>query len=233
MELTGDSLDAIRVKAVFYCLYFGTDFEDLGEGFYTDFVDAFTETAGENLSAVQEPEVVYANLSALIGRPITDTDKANINNLYFQIKYGYAVNDANPGIPGEAFDDENFAALMAEATKYIGYPYVWGGSKPSESFDCSGFVCWSYTESGVYDLPRTTAQGIYNQCALVSEEEVKPGDLAFFTETYESVNPVTHVGIIVGESLMLHCGDPIGYADLTESYYRSHFYGYGRLNIGE
>ena len=101
-------------------------------------------------------------------------------------------------IPGEALDDPAFAALMEEATKYIGWPYVWGGSSPSTSFDCSGFVCWVYTASGVHNLPRTTAQGIYNQCAIISPSEAKPGDIIFFTGTYDSPGPVSHVGILCG-----------------------------------
>ena len=107
-------------------------------------------------------------------------------------------------IPGEALDDPAFAALMKEATKYIGWPYVWGGSSPSTSFDCSGFVCWVYTASGVHNLPRTTAQGIYNQCAIISPSEAKPGDIIFFTGTYDSPGPVSHVGIYVGDGMMLH-----------------------------
>ena len=118
---------------------------------------------------------------------------------------------------------------MKEATKYIGWPYVWGGSSPSTSFDCSGFVCWVYTASGVHNLPRTTAQGIYNQCARVSPSEAKPGDLIFFTGTYDSGVPVSHVGIYVGDNKMLHCGNPIQYADLTSSYWSQHFYAFGRL----
>ena len=104
-------------------------------------------------------------------------------------------------IPGEALDDPAFAALMEEATKYIGWPYVWGGSSPSTSFDCSGFVCWVYTASGVHNLPRTTAQGIYNQCAIISPSEAKPGDIIFFTGTYDSPGPVSHVGIYVGDGM--------------------------------
>ena len=109
-------------------------------------------------------------------------------------------------IPGEALNDPAFAALMEEATKYIGWPYVWGGSSPSTSFDCSGFVCWVYTASGVHNLPRTTAQGIYNQCAIISPSEAKPGDIIFFAGTYDSPGPVSHVGIYVGDGMMLHCG---------------------------
>ena len=132
-------------------------------------------------------------------------------------------------IPGEALDDPAFAALMAEATKYIGWPYVWGGSSPSTSFDCSGFVCWVYTASGVHNLPRTTAQGIYNQCAIISPSEAKPGDIIFFTGTYDSPGPVSHVGIYVGDGMMLHCGSPIQYANINSSYWQSHFYAFGRL----
>ena len=132
-------------------------------------------------------------------------------------------------IPGEALDDPAFAALMEEATKYIGWPYVWGGSSPSASFDCSGFVCWVYTASGVHNLPRTTAQGIYNQCAIISPSEAKPGDIIFFTGTYDSPGPVSHVGIYVGDGMMLHCGSPIQYANINSSYWQTHFYAFGRL----
>ena len=147
---------------------------------------------------------------------------------------GIYTGGGDPGptyeIPDEALSDPSFAALMSEATKYIGYPYVWGGSSPSTSFDCSGFVCWVYTASGVHNLPRTTAQGIYNQCAIISPSEAKPGDIIFFTGTYDSGVPVSHVGIYVGDNKMLHCGDPIQYADITSSYWTQHFYAFGRLS---
>ena len=110
-------------------------------------------------------------------------------------------------IPGEALSDPSFAALIGEAEKYLGYPYVWGGSSPSTSFDCSGFVCWVFSNSGVHNLPRTTAQGIYNQCARVSPADAKPGDIIFFTGTYDSGVPVSHVGIYVGNNMMIHCGN--------------------------
>ena len=109
-------------------------------------------------------------------------------------------------IPGEALADPEFAALITEAEKYLGYPYVWGGSSPSTSFDCSGFVCYVFTNSGVHNLPRTTAQGIFNQCAHISPSEAKPGDIIFFTGTYNSSGPVSHVGIYVGDNMMIHCG---------------------------
>ena len=131
--------------------------------------------------------------------------------------------------PGEALSDPSFAALITEAEKYLGYPYVWGGSNPSTSFDCSGFVCWVFTNSGVHNLPRTTAQGIYNQCAIVSSSEAKPGDIIFFTGTYDSAGPVSHVGIYVGDGMMIHCGSPIQYANINTSYWQQHFYAFGRL----
>lgn len=120
--------------------------------------------------------------------------------------------------------------LFAEGEKYLGYPYVWGGSTPETSFDCSGFVCWTYTHSGVYNLPRTTAQQIYNQCKKISPAEARPGDLIFFENTYDSpYEPVTHVGIYAGNGKMLHCGNPIKYASTQTEYWKSHFYAYGRL----
>lgn len=123
----------------------------------------------------------------------------------------------------------NFERLIAEGEKYLDRKYVWGGSTPSTGFDCSGFVCWVYTQSGVYHLPRTTAQSIYNQCTPVSSANARPGDLVFFTRTYKTSNPVTHVGIYVGSNTMLHYVDPIQYAKFDSDYWRSHFYGYGRL----
>ena len=130
-------------------------------------------------------------------------------------------------IPPEALDDEVFAAIIKEAEKYLGYPYVWGGSSPSTSFDCSGFVSWVINHSG-WDVGRLGAQGLYNICTPVSSANVKPGDLVFFTGTYDTPG-VSHVGIYVGNNMMIHCGDPISYANLNSSYWQSHFYRYGRL----
>ena len=124
--------------------------------------------------------------------------------------------------------DENFLALMVEAEKYIGYPYVYGGSKPSTGFDCSGFVCWVFRQSGVYDTGRLGAKGLYSLCTDVSRDEARPGDLVFFTGTYDTPG-ISHVGIYVGDGWMLHCGDPISYANLNTSYWQSHFYAYGKL----
>ena len=130
-------------------------------------------------------------------------------------------------IPPEALDDEVFAAIIKEAEKYLGYPYVWGGSSPSTSFDCSGFVSWVINHSGWY-VGRLGAQGLCNICTPVSSANVKPGDLVFFTGTYDTPG-VSHVGIYVGNNMMIHCGDPISYANLNSSYWQSHFYRYGRL----
>ena len=130
-------------------------------------------------------------------------------------------------IPPEALDDEVFAAIIKEAEKYLGYPYVWGGSSPSTSFDCSGFISWVINHSG-WDVGRLGAQGLCNICTPVSSANVKPGDLVFFTGTYDTPG-VSHVGIYVGNNMMIHCGDPISYANLNSNYWQSHFYRYGRL----
>ena len=128
-------------------------------------------------------------------------------------------------VPGEYLDDETFAAMLAEAQKYIGYPYVWGGSSPATSFDCSGYVSWVINHSG-WNVGRLGAQGLYNICTPTSSP--KPGDLVFFKGTYDTPG-VSHCGIYAGDGKMLHCGDPIGYANLNTSYWQSHFYAYGRL----
>lgn len=128
-------------------------------------------------------------------------------------------------IPEEYLADETFAAIITEAEKYLGYPYVWGGYNPSTSFDCSGFVSWVINHSG-WDVGRLGAQGLYNICTRTTSP--RPGDLVFFTGTYDTPG-VSHVGIYVGDGWMLHCGDPTGYANLNTSYWQSHLYAYGRL----
>lgn len=128
-------------------------------------------------------------------------------------------------VPEEYLDDETFAAILSEAEKYIGYPYVWGGSSPATSFDCSGYVSWVINHSG-WNVGRLGAQGLYNICTRTSSP--KPGDLVFFKGTYDTPG-VSHCGIYVGDGRMLHCGDPIGYANLNTSYWQSHFFAYGRL----
>ena len=133
-------------------------------------------------------------------------------------------------VPPEALEDEVFAAMLAEAEKYLGYPYVWGGSSPSTSFDCSGFVSWVINHSG-WNYGRLGAQGLCNVCTPVSPANARPGDLVFFKYTYNAPNPdgVTHCGIYVGNGMMIHCGSPISYANLNTSYWQAHFYCYGRL----
>ena len=130
-------------------------------------------------------------------------------------------------IPPEALADETFAAMIAEAEKYVGYPYVWGGSSPSTSFDCSGFLSWVINHSG-WNVGRLGAQGLYNICTPVSSSQAKPGDLVFFKGTYDTPG-VSHCGLYVGNNVMLHCGDPISYTNLNSNYWQSHFYSFGRL----
>jgi len=125
--------------------------------------------------------------------------------------------------------DETFATLIEEAEKYLNYPYVWGGSNPSTSFDCSGFVSYVLTNSGLVNTGRLGAQGLYNVCTPVSRTNAKPGDLVFFVGTYDTPG-VSHVGIYVGDGVMLHCGDPIQYSSINTSYWQSHFYAFGRPN---
>ena len=128
-------------------------------------------------------------------------------------------------VPESYLDDETFAAILKEAEKYVGYPYVWGGSSPNTSFDCSGFVSYVYNQCA-WSFGRLGAQGLYNISTRTSSP--KPGDLVFFTGTYDTPG-ISHVGIYVGDGWMLHCGDPISYANLNTSYWQSHFYAYGKL----
>lgn len=155
---------------------------------------------------------------------------ANSDNPYL------ASVDATPPeayeIPPEALSDPKFAALIAEANKYLGLPYVWGGSKPGTGFDCSGFVCWVLNHSGAVSVGRTNARGLYKKTTVVSRENARPGDLIFFTgaRAAEIGHPVTHVGIYVGNGMMLHCaGNGVEYKSINTKYYKSHFYAFGRL----
>ena len=167
----------------------------------------------------EETLSLYAVYMATLGnRPDLFPDSPYVNK-YITGKPG------DYEVPGEYLDDETFAAMLAEAQKYIGYPYVWGGSSPATSFDCSGYVSWVINHSG-WNVGRLGAQGLYNICTPTSSP--KPGDLVFFKGTYDTPG-VSHCGIYVGDGKMLHCGDPIGYANLNTSYWQSHFYAYGRL----
>ena len=136
---------------------------------------------------------------------------------------------AYPEYPGEPLGDGSYAALIAEAEKHLGKRYVFGANGP-DNFDCSSFVCWVLDRSGVYPMGRTTAQGLYNICTPVSPANAQPGDLIFFTGTYSTSNPVSHVGIYVGNGIMLHCGNPIQYTSINTNYWQSHFYAFGRIN---
>ena len=164
---------------------------------------------------------MYAVYMATLGNrpdlfPYSDYIDKYVNNSYTDYE-----------IPPEALEDEVFAAMIEEAEKYLGYPYVWGGSSPSTSFDCSGFVSWVINHSG-WDVGRLGAQGLCNICTPVSAANAKPGDLVFFSGTYDAPG-VTHVGIYVGNHTMIHCGDPISYTNLNSSYWQAHLYCYGRL----
>jgi hypothetical protein len=130
-------------------------------------------------------------------------------------------------IPPEYLADEVFAAMIKEANKYLGYPYVWGGSNPNTSFDCSGYVSWVINNSG-WSVGRLGAQGLYNICTPVSAANARPGDLVFFVGTYDTPG-VSHVGIYVGDGMMVHCGNPIGYVSINTAYWQRHFFAFGRL----
>ena len=182
------------------------------------------------------------NIETLAGELLTPEQK-EMFDIYMETKgnkpdvFGDDYATGTPGsgeytdyeIPPEALSDERFAAMIAEAEKYLGYPYVWGGSSPSTSFDCSGFVCWVINHSGVGSVGRTTAQGIFNYTTPIAPSEAKPGDIIFFTGTYDSGSAVSHVGIYAGNGMMIHCGNPISYASVNTPYWQSHFYSYGRL----
>ena len=144
----------------------------------------------------------------------------------------YASTLREPGehdIPEEHLENETFRRIIEEAEKYIGYPYVWGGDSPETSFDCSGFVSYVFTNSGVRNVGRLGATSLYGACQKISPEQAQPGDLIFFQGTIAGEDGITHVGIYVGDGFMLHCGSPIGYADLSESYWQQHYFGYGKL----
>ena len=161
-------------------------------------------------------------MSTLGNRPDLFADSAYVNRYYHTEYEKYEI-------PPEALADEQFAAVIAEAEKYLGFPYVWGGSSPATSFDCSGFVSYVYNNCGLHwDFGRLGAEGLRSMSAYVSPANAKPGDLIFFEKTYDT-SGASHVGIYVGNNMMLHCGDPIQYTSIDTSYWRSHFLQFGRL----
>ena len=165
----------------------------------------------------EEQLAVYSTyMSVLGGREDLFPDSE-----YIGLYDGYPDYD----IPAALLEDETFAAMIEEAEKYLGYPYVWGGSSPETSFDCSGFVSWVVNHSG-WNIGRRSAQGLYDLCFLTASPA--PGDLVFFEGTYDTPG-ISHVGIYVGNAMMLHCGDPIGYSNLNSTYWQEHLVGYGRL----
>ena len=168
-------------------------------------------------------------------------DGEYLNPLYFadtgdtserhlpEIGAGGGGNYFDYDVPPEALADEKFAAMLAEAEKYLGYPYVWGGASPATSFDCSGYVSWVINNCGVgWNVGRLTADGLLGVCTPVSSADARPGDLIFFQGTYNT-SGASHVGIYVGNGMMIHCGDPISYANINTSYWQQHFYTFGRL----
>lgn len=171
----------------------------------------------------EEQLSMYATYMATLGnRPDLFPDSQYVG-MYIDTEY------EDYEIPTEALSDPRFAAMMEEAEKYLGYPYVWGGSSPSTSFDCSGFVSYVYNNCGLgWSFGRLGAEGLRQICAYVSPANVRPGDLIFFQGTYDTTG-ASHVGIYVGNNTMLHCGDPIQYSDITSSYWQQHFYQFGRL----
>lgn len=227
-------INEARVKSIFYALFFGET--QPSQRAQENFVDCFVEyedrTDGDGNSytaaiPITDIETVYGKIQSQLSQTISTELRSNAQRIYGVAEYGLAM----PGemAAGVAMGDGSYQELIMEATKYIGYPYRWGGSSPATSFDCSGYISWIFTQSGVYNMPRTSAYGIFTQCAIIPREEARPGDLIFFTKTYASTTPVSHVGLYVGNNQMLHCGDPIGYANIDSTYWRSHFYAFARL----
>ena len=165
----------------------------------------------------QDISIMNEELESIISNLNEKRDELN--------EYKDKIESLNKSLSSMDYADQ----LFAEAEKYLGMPYVFGGSTPSTSFDCSGFVCYATTHSGVYNLPRMTAQGIYNNCIKITSAEAKRGDIIFFQGTYNAGETVTHVGFYAGDGKMLHCGNPIQYTSTQTPYWISHFYAYGRL----
>ena len=239
-----------ELRTLFEKQYTLTLREEIQTRYRTETVTTTDPETGETTTSTEEVPYDYyilhvtltnKDLSILAGELLTPEQK-EMFDIYMETKGNkpdvFGENYATqPGggqytdyeIPPDALSDERFAAMIAEAEKYLGYPYVWGGSSPSTSFDCSGFVCWVINQSGVGSVGRTTAQGIFNYTTPIAPSEAKPGDIIFFTGTYDSGSAVSHVGIYVGNGMMIHCGNPISYASVNTPYWQQHFYSYGRL----
>ena len=163
---------------------------------------------------------------------ILQETQGNRPELFGGVSVGYGSDGSGEAgidyeVPAEALSDPEFAAMLEEAEKYLGTPYVWGGSSPETGFDCSGYVCWVLNQSG-WDVGRTTANGLWQQSAKVSEHEAKPGDLVFFQGTYDTPG-ASHVGLYVGDGMMISAGDPIKYSNIHSSYWDKHLLGFGRI----
>ena len=180
------------------------------------------------------------NLDAVLRSRMDENEEKRYdlyNTTYGNRNYLFDVNTLPGGaggfgydIPAEALSDQKFANMIREAEKYLGYPYVWGGASPSTSFDCSGFVSWVINNCGNgWNVGRQTADGLRSCCAYVSPSEAKPGDLVFFQGTYNT-SGASHVGIYVGNNMMIHCGNPIQYTSIASSYWQEHFMAFGRIH---
>jgi peptidoglycan DL-endopeptidase CwlO len=238
-----------ELQALFERQYTLTLREEIEIRYRTETSTSTDPETGETTTETEEVPYEYyilhvtltnKNLSTLAGELLTPEQK-EMFDVYMETKGNkpdvFGENIYVPGggqhpdyeIPPDALSDERFAAMIGEAEKYLGYPYVWGGSSPSTSFDCSGFVCWVINKSGAGSIGRTTAQGIFNYTTPIAPSEAKPGDIIYFTGTYDSGSAVSHVGIYVGNGMMIHCGNPIQYASVNTPYWQQHFYSYGRL----
>lgn len=180
------------------------------------------------------------NLDTVLRNRMTDKEQERYdayNKYYGNRDYLFDLNSIPTGgagfgydIPAEALSDPQFAKMIREAEKYLGYPYVWGGASPATSFDCSGFVCWVINNCGNgWNVGRTTADGLRSYCSYVSPSDAKPGDLIFFQGTYDTPG-ASHVGIYVGNNMMIHCGNPIQYTSIASSYWQQHFMAFGRIH---
>ena len=205
---------------------------DNGEGLVSKYAhcSALLVSVGQTVEAGQ-PIAKVGNTGTSTGPHLhleIFKDGRYLNPLFFTVTNDYSAGPTFSENPGASMGDGSLAALIAEAEKHLGKPYVYGANGPN-AFDCSSFVCWVYTHSGVYNMPRTTAQGIFNQTTPISPSEAQPGDIIFFTGTYSTPSAVSHVGIYVGNGMMIHAGSPIQYTSINTPYWQNHFYSFGRV----